>query len=262
MRRPAAPFSTSTLQQEASRKLRFSSQTTMRVAQRLYENGYITYMRTDSANLSETALAAARAQATQALRRTTSCPASRGGTSGRSRTRRRPMRRSGRPATPSAPRRSCRASSPATSARSTTSSGSARSASQMTDAVGQTVVIDLGATTERGTRAVFRASGTVITSPGFLLAYESGRDEPVDDEEERRLPALAVGQSLSARSLEPQGHETTPPARYTEASLVRALEERGIGRPSTYASIWGRSSTGGTCSRREPRSYRRSSPSR
>ena len=110
----------------------------------------------------------------------------------------------------------------------------------MKDASGQTVSIDLGATTAAGADAGFRASGTVITFPGFLLAYESGRDEPAtQDDEERRLPALTVGQELTATALDPQGHETSPPARYTEASLVKALEDRGIGRPSTYASIMG-----------------------
>ena len=109
----------------------------------------------------------------------------------------------------------------------------------MKDAAGQTVSIELGATSADDTAATFRASGTVITFPGFMLAYASGRDEPSEDEEERRLPAVTVGQELSASSLEPQGHETSPPARYTEASLVKALEERGIGRPSTYASIMG-----------------------
>ena len=109
----------------------------------------------------------------------------------------------------------------------------------MKDATGQTVSIELGAKATDDRAATFRASGTVITFPGFLKAYESGRDEPSEDDEERRLPALTVGESLQASSLEPQGHETTPPARYTEASLVKALEERGIGRPSTYASIMG-----------------------
>jgi len=109
----------------------------------------------------------------------------------------------------------------------------------MKDASGQTVSIELGATTEDGVRATFRTSGTVITFKGFLLAYESGRDEPSEDDEERLLPALEVGQELSASTLEAVGHETSPPARYTEASLVKALEDRGIGRPSTYASIMG-----------------------
>src|SRR6188472_4616303 len=109
----------------------------------------------------------------------------------------------------------------------------------MKDASGQTVSIELGATTADGTGATFRASGTVITFKGFLLAYESGRDEPAEEDEERLLPALSVGQELSATELEAVGHETSPPARYTEASLVKALEDRGIGRPSTYASIMG-----------------------
>jgi len=237
-RKPAAPFRTSTLQQEASRKLRFSAQTTMRLAQRLYENGHITYMRTDSVNLSESALTAARAHATKTY---------------------------GAETVPAKPRRYQRAVANAQEAHEAIRpAGDAFRApaelrqelardelalydlifkrtisSQMNDAEGQTVVIELGASTKPRGEAVFRASGTVITSPGFLLAYESGRDDPEGDDEERRLPALTVGQTLSASALEPQGHETTPPARFTEASLVRALEERGIGRPSTYASIMG-----------------------
>ena len=237
-RRPAAPFRTSTLQQEASRKLRFSSQTTMRLAQRLYEAGHITYMRTDSVTLSDAALRAARSHA---------------------------EREYGAETVPASPRLYERAVANAQEAHEAirpagdtfrTPAQLEREvsrdelalydlvfkrtvASQMKDASGQTVSIDLGATTEAGTDAAFRASGTVITFPGFLLAYESGRDEPSEEDEERRLPALEVGQELTATALEPQGHETSPPARYTEASLVKALEDRGIGRPSTYASIMG-----------------------
>jgi len=237
-RRPAAPFRTSTLQQEASRKLRFSSQTTMRLAQRLYEAGHITYMRTDSVTLSDAALRAARSHA---------------------------EREYGAETVPTSPRLYERAVANAQEAHEAirpagdTFRAPAKLerevsrdelalydlifkrtvASQMKDASGQTVSIDLGATTETGTDAAFRASGTVITFPGFLLAYESGRDEPSEEDEERRLPALEVGQALSATALEPQGHETSPPSRYTEASLVKALEDRGIGRPSTYASIMG-----------------------
>ena len=236
-RRPAAPFRTSTLQQDASRKLRFSSQTTMRVAQRLYENGYITYMRTDSVSLSETALAAARAQAREMY---------------------------GTETVPAAPRQYARqvanaqeaheAIRPAGDSFRTPDEVAAQLtrdelslydliwkrtiASQMKDAAGQTVSIRLGAVTEEGDDAEFAASGTVITFPGFLLAYEAGRDEPSEDEE-RHLPKLEVGQALTASTLEPHGHATTPPARYTEATLVKALEDRGIGRPSTYASIMG-----------------------
>ena len=237
-RRPAAPFRTSTLQQEASRKLRFSSQTTMRLAQRLYENGHITYMRTDSVTLSETALVAARAHAARVY---------------------------GPETVPAEPRLYERAVANAQEAHEAIRPAGdvfktpdelrgelsrdehalydlvfkRTVASQMKDASGQTVSIELGASTANDRAATFRASGTVITFPGFLKAYESGRDEPKDEDEERRLPALTVGQTLEATALEPQGHETSPPARYTEASLVRALEERGIGRPSTYASIMG-----------------------
>ena len=237
-RRPAAPFRTSTLQQEASRKLRFSSQTTMRLAQRLYENGHITYMRTDSVTLSDVALTAARAHAARVY---------------------------GAETVPAEPRRYERAVANAQEAheairpagdvfRTPDELGREVSrdelalydlifkrtiASQMKDASGQTVSIELTATTTDDRAATFRASGTVITFPGFLKAYEVGRDEPSEEDEERRLPALTVGQRLAASSLEPQGHETSPPARYTEASLVKALEDRGIGRPSTYASIMG-----------------------
>ena len=237
-RRPAAPFRTSTLQQEASRKLRFTSQTTMRHAQRLYENGFITYMRTDSVALSDAALTAARAQAAEKY---------------------------GAETVPERPRAYARAVANAQEAheairpagdRFRTPAQVARElsrdelalyeliwqrtiASQMKDASGQTVRIRLGATTAENEDAEFRAAGTVITFPGFLLAYESGRDEPDEDAEERRLPRLEVGQALTAKGLDAQGHETSPPARYTEASLVKALEDRGIGRPSTYASIIG-----------------------
>jgi DNA topoisomerase I len=238
-RRPAAPFMTSTLQQEASRKLRFSSQTTMRVAQRLYENGYITYMRTDSTTLSELALTAARRQATELY---------------------------GAEYVPAVPRRYERKVKNAQEAheairpagdsfRTPQQVGGELSrdelalyeliwkrtvASQMEDARGQTATIRLGATSTGGEAVEFSASGTVITFRGFLAAYEEGRDDPtVEDEEERRLPQLKAGDAVEATALVPDGHATTPPARYTEASLVKALEDRGIGRPSTYASIMG-----------------------
>lgn len=237
-RSPAAPFRTSTLQQEAGRKLRFTSQTTMRHAQRLYENGHITYMRTDSVTLSDAATRAARTHAERAY---------------------------GAETVPPQPRRYDRTVKNAQEAheairpagdvfRTPEQLASELSrdelalyelifkrtvASQMTDATGQTVSIQLEAEAPQGERATFGAAGTVITSPGFLLAYESGKDEPSDDEEERRLPALEVGQSLEGRELRAEGHETRPPSRYTEASLVKALEDRGIGRPSTYASILG-----------------------
>jgi DNA topoisomerase I len=235
-RRPAAPFRTATLQQEASRKLRFSAQTTMRVAQRLYESGYITYMRTDSTTLSETALEAARAQARELF---------------------------GDEFVPAAPRNYGRAVANAQEAHEAIrpAGDTFRTpedlkaeigrdehalydliwkrtlASQMEDARGQTVSLRIAANSPDGTQAEFAASGTVITFRGFLAAYEPGRDEPAEDDEERRLPQLSVGQEVTALSLEPEGHATTPPPRYTEPTLVKALEDRGIGRPSTYATI-------------------------
>jgi DNA topoisomerase I len=237
-RRPAPPFMTSTLQQEASRKLRLSSQQTMRIAQRLYENGYITYMRTDSTTLSESALAAARGQARELY---------------------------GADSVPAQPRRYERkvknaqeaheAIRPAGDRFRTPEQVSGRLsgeeyrvydliwkrtiASQMADARGQTVSVRIEADAADGRKTEFATAGTVITFRGFLLAYEEGRDEAADDDEERRLPQLSEGDVLAATALEPEGHSTTPPARYTEASLVKALEERGIGRPSTYAAIMG-----------------------
>jgi DNA topoisomerase I len=237
-RRPAAPFMTSTLQQEASRKLRLSSQQTMRTAQRLYENGFITYMRTDSTTLSESALTAARSQARELY---------------------------GANSVPDAPRRYERRVKNAQEAHEAIRPAGDRFrtpdevrrelsgdelnldeliwkrtvASQMADARGQTVSVRIAGTSSDGRRAEFATAGTVITFRGFLLAYEEGRDEPTGDAEEKVLPALHEGDELSATALEPEGHSTSPPARYTEASLVKALEERGIGRPSTYAAIMG-----------------------
>jgi DNA topoisomerase-1 len=237
-RRPAPPFMTSTLQQEASRKLRLSSQQTMRVAQRLYENGYITYMRTDSTTLSESALAAARDQARELY---------------------------GADALPAQPRRYERKVKNAQEAHEAIRPAGDRFrtpddvrrelasdefrlydliwkrtvASQMADARGQTVSVRIAADSSDGRATEFSTAGTVITFRGFLLAYEEGRDDVADDTEERRLPQLTEGDELGASALEPEGHSTTPPARYTEASLVKALEERGIGRPSTYAAIMG-----------------------
>jgi DNA topoisomerase-1 len=238
-RRPAAPFMTSTLQQEASRKLRLSSQQTMRVAQRLYENGYITYMRTDSTTLSESALTAARNQARE-LYGADSVP-----TEPRQYTRKvknaQEAHEAIRPAgdhfrTPDEVKREL--------------SGDEFNvydliwkrtiASQMADARGQTVSVRIAGTAADGRVAEFSTAGTVITFRGFLLAYEEGRDEPAtSDDEERLLPKLAEGDALGATGLEPEGHSTSPPARFTEATLVKALEERGIGRPSTYAAIMG-----------------------
>jgi DNA topoisomerase I len=237
-RRPSAPFMTSTLQQEASRKLRYSAQTTMRIAQRLYENGYITYMRTDSTTLSETALTAARNQARDLY---------------------------GAEYVPDAPRRYERKVKNAQEAHEAIRPAGdtfrlpkslerelnrdehalyeliwmRTIASQMKDAAGQTVSMRIAGTSTQGELAEFGTSGTVITFRGFLAAYEEGRDTDDSDDDERRLPNLSEGDAVEAKKLEPQGHETNPPPRYTEATLVRTLEELGIGRPSTYASIIG-----------------------
>jgi DNA topoisomerase-1 len=237
-RRPAPPFMTSTLQQEASRKLRLSSQQTMRVAQRLYENGYITYMRTDSTTLSESALTAARDQARE-LYGAETVPAE-----PRQYTRKvknaQEAHEAIRPAgdkfrTPDEVRRELSADE----FNVYDLIWKRTVASQMADARGQTVSVRIAGTGSDGRTAEFATAGTVITFRGFLLAYEEGRDEPTTDDEERLLPKLAEGDALEASRLEPDGHSTSPPSRYTEASLVKALEERGIGRPSTYAAIMG-----------------------
>ena len=235
-RRPAAPFRTATLQQEASRKLRFSAQTTMRVAQRLYEAGHITYMRTDSTTLSESALAAARTQVRE-LHGDDYVP-EKPRAYGRAVANAQEAHEAIRPAgdtfrTPDELKRDL----------SRDEHGlydliwKRTLASQMEDARGQTVSLRIGAMSTDAESFEFAASGTVLTFRGFLAAYEPGRDEPSEDDEERRLPQLAVGQDVTVLTLEPEGHSTTPPPRYTEPTLVKALEDRGIGRPSTYAAI-------------------------
>ena len=234
-RRPAAPFMTSTLQQEASRKLRLSSQQTMRVAQRLYENGYITYMRTDSTTLSESALAAARDQARE-LYGADSVPAQPRQYNRKVKNAQEAIRPAGdRFRTPDQVRREL--SSDEFNVYDLIWKRTV--ASQMEDARGQTVSVRIGATAADGRSTEFSTAGTVITFRGFLLAYEEGLDEPSSDAEEKVLPPLAEGDALTAAALEPDGHSTSPPPRFTEASLVKALEERGIGRPSTYAAIMG-----------------------
>ncbi len=242
-RRPAAPFITSTYQQEASRKLRLSSAQAMRVAQGLYERGFITYMRTDSTTLSDTAITAARNQITE---------------------------RYGNDFLPEAPRTYKSRDKGAQEAHEAIRPAGDRFrtpeevqgelsrqdfavyeliwqrtvASQMTDATGETVTLRLGVTSapiegsER--RATFSTSGTVIKHQGFLKVYRESRDE--DDEEEtaeQLLPPLSEGDNAQVVGVEAAGHDTQPPARYTEASLVKKLEELRVGRPSTYASIMG-----------------------
>ena len=235
-RRPAAPFTTSTLQQEAARKLRFSARQTMSVAQSLYENGHITYMRTDSPSLSGQAIDAARSQA-RSLYGAASVPASPRLYSGKSKNAQEAheaIRPSGEVfPTPD----QLRGTVSPTESRLYDLIWRRTVASQMVDATGSTATVVVGLTAD-GQDAEFSASGTVITERGFLAAYEEGRDEERDaDADDERLPQLAQGQALTPSEPAANGHETSPPPRYTEASLVKKLEELGIGRPSTYASI-------------------------
>jgi len=237
-RRPYAPFMTSTLQQEAGRKLRFSAERTMRIAQRLYENGYITYMRTDSTTLSESAINAARTQARQLYGEEYVSPSPR--QYARKVKNAQEAHEAIRPAgetfaTPGAVRRELDGDE----FRLYELVWQRTVASQMADARGTTVSLRIAGTS--GDRpVVFSATGRTITFAGFLKAYVETVDELAGgeaDDAERRLPHLTEGQRLAALELTPDGHATNPPARYTEASLVKALEELGIGRPSTYSSI-------------------------
>jgi DNA topoisomerase I len=238
-RRPYAPFMTSTLQQEAGRKLRFSSERCMSIAQRLYENGYITYMRTDSTTLSETAINAARNQARQLY---------------------------GDEYVHPTPRQYTRKVKNAQEAHEAIrpsgdvfqTPGQLHSAldndefrlyeliwqrtvaSQMADARGTTLSLRIAGAARSGEQVVFNASGRTITFPGFLKAYVESLDEQAGgeaDDAESRLPNLTQGQRVDAADLTADGHTTSPPARFTEASLIKSLEELGIGRPSTYSSI-------------------------
>lgn len=237
-RSPYAPFRTTTLQQEAGRKLGMSASVAMSVAQRLYENGFITYMRTDSTTLSDSAVGAARAQVTELY---------------------------GGEYLPDSPRvyaskvknaqEAHEAIRPAGDAfRTPAQTGLTGDqfrlyeliwmrtvASQMKDAVGNSVTIRLGGAAATGEDVVFSASGRTITFHGFLKAYVEGTDDATDakDDAQTRLPNLAQGDAVSAASVAASGHETKPPSRYTEATLIKELEEREIGRPSTYASIIG-----------------------
>ncbi|MGV0633728.1 type I DNA topoisomerase [Mycolicibacillus trivialis] len=237
-RRPYAPFMTSTLQQEAGRKLRFSSERTMGIAQRLYENGYITYMRTDSTTLSASAIEAARTQARQLYGDDYVSPSPRQYT--RKVKNAQEAHEAIRPAgdtfaTPDAVRNELDGDE----FRLYELIWQRTVASQMADARGTTLSLRIGGTS--GDRdVVFAASGRTITFAGFLKAYVETVDELAGgeaDDAERRLPNLTQGQQVAAVEATPDGHATNPPARYTEASLVKALEELGIGRPSTYSSI-------------------------
>ncbi len=239
-RRPAAPFTTSTLQQEAGRKLRFSARQTMSVAQSLYENGYITYMRTDSPTLSQQAIDAARNQA-RSLYGAETVPDKQRVYSGKSKNAQEAheaIRPSGDTfRTPSEVASSLRGND----FKLYDLIWKRTVASQMADAKGSTASITIGAgPTPAGSIAEFVASGTIITFRGFMHAYEESHDEERNEAAEpaeAKLPPLTEGQSLSLVEVEAKGHETSAPPRYTEASLVKTLEELGIGRPSTYASI-------------------------
>jgi DNA topoisomerase I len=236
-RQPYAPFRTTTMQQEASRKLGMGASATMSVAQRLYEGGHITYMRTDSTTLSKAAVDSARSQVRELY---------------------------GAEYLPDAPRTYASKVKNAQEAHEAIRPSGERFrtpaetgltgeqfrlyeliwmrtvASQMKDAVGHSVTIRLGGATSDGRDVVFSASGRVITFHGFLKAYVEGTDnDKRKDDAETPLPDLQEGEPVSAASLTPQGHETKPPARYTEATLIKELEDREIGRPSTYASIIG-----------------------
>lgn len=240
-RRPYPPFMTSTLQQEASRKLRFSAERTMSIAQRLYENGYITYMRTDSTTLSESAINAARTQARQLYGDEYVAPAPRQYT--RKVKNAQEAHEAIRPAgetfaTPDAVRRELDGPN-IDDFRLYELIWQRTVASQMADARGMTLSLRITGMSGHQ-EVVFSATGRTLTFPGFLKAYVETVDELVGgeaDDAERRLPHLTPGQRLDIVELTPDGHATNPPARYTEASLVKALEELGIGRPSTYSSI-------------------------
>ncbi|WP_448222088.1 type I DNA topoisomerase [Gordonia iterans] len=240
-RRPYAPFMTSTLQQEAGRKLRFSSDRTMRTAQRLYENGYITYMRTDSTTLSESAITAARNQARELYGPEFVHPTPR--QYNRKVKNAQEAHEAIRPAGDT-----FRTPGQLASALSTDEFRlyeliwQRTVASQMADAKGTTMSLRIGGTATTGEQVIFSSSGRTITFPGFLSAYVESVDDQAagqSDDAENRLPNLREGQSLTAAELTADGHTTNPPARYTEASLVKVLEDLGIGRPSTYASIIG-----------------------
>ena len=237
-RKPYAPFMTSTLQQEAGRRLHFTSERTMRIAQRLYENGHITYMRTDSTSLSKQGLSAARNSATSiyGAEYVSDSP----------RVYDRKVKNS---------QEAHEAIRPAGESFATPGQLSGQLdaeefklydliwkrtvASQMADAKGTSMKVTVAGTaaTDKGSYDVeFSATGRTITFPGFLKAY--GADDAKGDKKgETRLPHLEEGRALTAKEVTAEGHSTNPPARYTEASLVKKMEDLGIGRPSTYASI-------------------------
>ena len=236
--RPYAPFITSTLQQEGGRKLGFAAQRTMRTAQRLYEGGYITYMRTDSTTLSKEAMSAARGQVRSMYGEEYLHPTPR--TYDKKAKNAQEAHEAIRPAgssfrTPD----SLRGELGDDEWKLYDLIWKRTVASQMADARGKRTSVRMSGAARDGRKVILGASGQVIEFPGFLRAYVEGSDDPDAALEGRDiiLPALKVGQKLDAEKVEPKGHTTQPPARYTEASLVQALEGAGIGRPSTYANI-------------------------
>jgi DNA topoisomerase-1 len=236
--RPKPPFTTSTMQQDAGSRLGWGAQITMRVAQRLYENGYITYMRTDSINLSQQAIAAARsaAKSLYGADHVADAPRVYQGKSKNAQEAHEAIRPAGDSF-----------KTPGELAPELSRDEFAlydliwkrTVASQMADAKKMQMRVDFDATTNDGKKTIFRANGSVLTFPGFLAAYDDVvSDENKDEEsEDKRLPAMTVGQSVRVNEYTCEGHETKPPARYTEPTLVKKLEELGIGRPSTFASI-------------------------
>ena len=233
---PKAPFMTSTLQQEGGRKLRLSASQVMRLAQGLYERGYITYMRTDNVVLSDEAMAAVRGEVGRTYGSNYLSPS--------------PKQYSGKVKNAQEAHEAIRPTTPLRSPDAVAGELNPQElslyrmiwqrtlASQMADATGTTVSVRLAADA-RGTDAEFAASGTTITFPGYRAVYVESVDDTEGDAAEREalLPPLTVGDPVAVQELTPNGHTTSPPARYTEASLVKKLEELGIGRPSTWASI-------------------------
>ena len=235
--RPKPPFTTSTMQQDAGSRLGWGAQLTMRIAQRLYENGYITYMRTDSVTISSAAISAARSSA-QSLYGKEFIPSS-------------PRVYEGKTKNAQEAHEAIRPAGESFKTPGELAPELSRDefalydliwkrtvASQMSDAKKQQMRVDFDVKTKTGQDAIFRANGSVVVFPGFLSAYEDIIEDKTDmDSTDRRLPAMSVGEKISVTTYQCEGHETKPPARYTEPTLVKKLEELGIGRPSTFASI-------------------------
>jgi len=236
--RPKAPFTTSTMQQDAGSRLGWGAQLTMRVAQRLYENGYITYMRTDSVTLSQSAIASARSQAAALY--------------GKEYILSTPRVYEGKTKNAQEAHEAIRPAGDVFKTPGELAPELSRDefalydliwkrtvASQMADAKKLQMRVDFDVVTKTRSAAVFRANGSVLTFPGFLAAYEEIQEEGASEvaDDSKRLPPMSVGDIKTVKQYSCEGHETKPPARYTEPTLVKKLEELGIGRPSTFASI-------------------------